>query len=445
MSNVLLLKTFTFKSIKGEGIPLGLLYISAALKKDEHNVSLVDFALLGKNNYEYLNKEINSFNPNIIGITCNTHERFSVIEVANYIKSNFPKILVTVGGPHITLLGEEMMKNCSAIDVAVIEDGEKAMLAIAKNSDNPEEIKNIPGIFYRHNVSIIKNEIKEIIIDLDDYGHPDLDIVDINNYSLALQVGKGIKAISICTSRGCPFRCSFCAATLINYGRVRYHSAQWILDEVKRCLEKYGNDYAIFFYDDHFLLNKKRILEFCQLVKNEGLHFRWGCYSRVDVIDDEVLQNIKDIGCIMLTFGIESGSNKILKLMNKNITSQKIIAVIKKIKSYGIKTRGSFIFGYPGENILDIAKTYWMIFRSDFEIHELVYSTYTMIYPKTKIDKYLPVGFNWHYNYPESELKQFVHVPVFVPPFDLIRRRFTFVLFLLYKYYKKLKKFCEKR
>jgi len=208
------------------------------------------------------------------------------------------------------------------------------------------------------------------------------------------------------------------------------------LDEVKRCLSNYGEDYAIFFYDDHFLLNKKRILEFCRLVRKEGLHFQWGCYSRVDAIDDEILRNIKEIGCVMISFGIESGSDKILKLMNKNITSRQIVAVIKKIKTYNIKTRGSFIFGYPKESALDILKTFWLIFKSGFEIHELVFSKYTLLYPKTSINKYLPENFDWHKNYSESELKQVLNVPVYMPPFDLIRRRFTLALFWFYVFYK---------
>lgn len=441
MAKILLIKTYTFKSAKGEGIPLGLLYISSALKQAGHEVRLIDFALLGNNDLNLLTNFINEFQPDIAAVTVNTHERFSAIKVINYIKKFDPKIATLVGGPHITLLGREFMEKNQSIDYAIIEDGEKTIVNLADYIRRREEINKLPGIYYRDKGLIIKNELKEIQTDLDRYGHPDLDIIDMEDYSLTIPVRGRIKALSICTSRGCPYRCSFCAATLINYGRIRYHSAQWIVDEIKRYLNRYGNEYAIFFYDDHFLLNKKRVLEFCQLVKNEELKFEWGCYSRVDVIDDEVLQNIREIGCIMLTFGIETGSDKILKLMNKNITSQKIIKVIRRIKSYGIKTRGSFIWGYPGETYFDIIKTYKMIFQCGFETNEMVFSRYTMIYPGTKLVDYLPKEFDWHKEYSEKDLKQFVHVPVYVPPFDLLRRRFTFALFLTYKYYRHIRHF----
>lgn len=440
MANVLLIKTSPFKSTKGEAIPLGLLYLSGALKKSGHQTDLIDFASLGKNDYKHLDKTIGEFKAEIIGITCNTHERFSVIEMANYIKSHHPEIITVVGGPHITLMGEEMMKSCSSIDVGIIEDGENIIVEIANNHNNIEKIKKIPGIYYHQSGQVCHNDIVGVVTDLDAYGHPDLDIINKEEYSLVLPVKGGLKAISICTSRGCPYQCNFCAATKINFGRVRYHSAQWIFDEVKRCLDKYGSDYAIFFYDDHFLLNKKRIFEFCRLVKESGLKFQWGCYTRVDVIDDEVLKNIKEIGCVMLTFGIESGSNKILKLMNKKVNRDKIISVIKKVKTYGIKTRGSFIFGYPQENLFDILATFWMILKSDFEISELVFSKYTLLYPKTEIARFLPPDFDWHRDYPETEIEQLFKVPVYVPRFDLLRRRFTLLLFLIYKYYKKLKR-----
>jgi len=114
------------------------------------------------------------------------------------------------------------------------------------------------------------------------------------------------------------------------------------------------------------------------------------------------------------------------------------MANVLLIKTYNIKTRGSFIFGYPKESALDILKTFWLIFKSGFEPHELLFNTYTLLYPKTSINKYLPENFDWHKNYSESELKQVLNVPVYVPPFDLIRRRFIFALFLLYKFYKKI-------
>ena len=112
------------------------------------------------------------------------------------------------------------------------------------------------------------------------------------------------------------------------------------------------------------------------------------------------------------------------------------MANVLLIKTYNIKTRGSFIFGYPKESALDILKTFWLIFKSGFEIHELVFSKYTLLYPKTSINKYLPENFDWHKNYSESELKQVLNVPVYMPPFDLIRRRFTLALFWFYVFYK---------
>lgn len=437
MANILLIKTFSFKSAKGEGIPLAFLYLSAELKKAGHRVKVIDLALKQINDEGFIKQTIEEFKPQTVGITCNTHERFGVLEVVKFIKRDYPGIITVVGGPHITLLGEDMMKSCDEIDIGVIEDGENTIVKIADNYDKPEEIKKIPGIYYRQGNEVKMNPADLPVNDLDIYGHPDLDVIDLREYSLVFPIKGRPKAISVCTSRGCPYNCNFCAATRINYGRIRFHSAHWIFDEVKRIIDLYGNDYAIFFYDDHFLLNKQRVLDFCKLVKENNLKFKWGCYSRIDRIDEKILSAIKEIGCIMLTFGIESGSDKILKLMNKNITSRQIVEAIKKVKSRGIAARGSFIFGYPGENLTDILKTFLMIYRCGFEIHELAFATYTIIYPQTKLVEYLPVNFNWHKRYSDKHLRQFANVPVYVPPFNLLRRRFTFLLFLMYKFLKK--------
>jgi len=441
--NVLLVKSFSFKGNKGEGAPLSFLYLSTALKKVGHNVKILDLSLKGKNDFEFLKDTVDSFNPQVIGFTCNTHERLAVIDLVNFVKKNNPDKLIVVGGPHVALLGKEMMISCPNIDIGVCADGEKAIVKITNDYNNYDKLKNIEGIYFRENNQIIKNETKEIIKDLDLYGHPDLDIIDLREYSLNLPIKEKPPAISICTSRGCPFRCSFCAATRVNYGQIRYHSASWIFDEVKKILSKYGDKYVIFFYDDHFLLNKDRVFQFCDLVEKNKLKFKWGCYSRVDIIDDEILARIKKVGCIMLTFGIESGSDKILNLMNKRTNHKMIIRAIRKVKDWGIYARGSFIWGYPGENWFDIIKTFWMIFKCDFDIGEVVFGRYVVIYPGTELVKYLPKRFDWHKKEDIKSKKQMVFVPVYVPMFDWLRRKYTFSLFFIYKIIKKLKGFWK--
>lgn len=439
---VLLIKPESFFSAKGAGPPLGLLYIASFLKKDGHQVILRDFMVFKGDMKKELKEIIKREKIRIAGVTCNSHERFKAFEVVRTLKQINGKIVTVLGGNHPTICPRETINNLPELDILVKEDGENVFREIIKCLEAEKNFTKVPSIIYRNKQGkIVENPLGKIVTNLDKYPFPDFDLINIKNYQLFIPIKGKPKSIPIISSRGCPFRCSFCAAKETNYGRIRFRSINNIIEELKILLSKFPN-YHIFIYDDHFLLDKKRILEFCRKVKEKNLNFKWACYARVDSIDEEIIKAIKEIGCVMVSFGIESGSRKILKKMNKKITPFIILKAVRLVKKYGISARGSFVFNYPEESILDILKTFYLIFRLKLTPEEVAFGPYTVFYPGTQLfikyrDKCLPKDFSWNKKY--KKLSNYKDVPIYQPRFFSLKLWFIHFLRRIHKAFTILK------
>lgn len=434
--NILFLKPDSGMSGKGVGPYLGLLYLISYLKKHGFNdASLLDLTF-SKDFKKDTERAVKDENPAIIGITVNSHDRFQAIALIKFVKNLRPSIVTVLGGSHATLCAEEIIKNIPELDVLVFGDGEFAIVELAKAVQQKRDFSHIKGIYYRdRNKRIKKNPLRPVEMNLDNYSFPDWGAVDIENYNFFMPIEGLPKIITLISSRGCPFNCNFCAAKEISGGIIRFRSVDNVIKEIGLLLRRFPN-YHIFIYDDHFLLDKKRVLEFCDKVKKEKLAFKWGCYSRVDSIDEEVARRIAGAGCEMVSFGVESGSKYVLDLMNKKIDPAKIKKAIKSLKENDIISRCSIFFNYPGERIRDIFKTFWMLWQANVGPKEIVIGEHTVIYPKTEVfyqlkDKYLPKDFNWEKKF--ENLPNYKDVPIYIPPFDFLRVR---LIRFLRKFYK---------
>lgn len=436
--NILFLKPDSGTSGKGVGPPLGLLYLISSLKRNGFpNVFLFDLTF-SQNPEEDVKRLIKKKKPAIVGITINSHDRFQGFDLIRLVESLRPGIITVLGGPHATLCGESIIKDIPELDVLVLGDGELSMVELAEAVQQKKDFSHIKGIYYRDkNRRIIKNPPRAIEMNLDKYPFPDRSVLNIKDYNLFMPIRERPKAVTLISSRGCPFHCYFCAAKEICGGIIRFRSVDNILEEIKLLLKKFP-DYYIFIYDDHFLLNKKRVLEFCKRVKEENLNFKWGCYGRVDSIDEEIAQKIAEAGCQMVSFGVESGSDYVLRLMNKKTDPKRIKKAIRLTKKNDIVPRCSIFFNYPGERICDIFKTFWMLWQADVKPKEIVIGEHTVIYPGTEIfyqlkDRYLPKDFNWEKKF--ENLPNYKNVPIYIPPFDFLRVRLIRFLRKFYKLY----------
>ncbi len=380
---------------------------------------------------EKLRSVIKNKNIRFVGLTCNSHERFKVFETCDFLKKTKPELITVVGGVHVTSCPEEMIKGSKSIDIAVIGDGEEVMEEIIKSSRN--DWRKIKGIYYRCKNGDIKFTGKRPTnMDIDKISEIDYSLFDIDDYELILPITGRPPIASIISSRGCPFKCNFCSARKIN-PIVRYRSLEKFIDEIEFLIKKYPNR-KIFIYDDHFLCNKSRVIKFCNLVKERRLKFEWGCYGRIDSIDEELLKHVKDTNCIMISFGLESGSDRMLKKMNKMIKSENSLKALKLCRKYGVKTRVSLVFGYPGETIFDLLKTFKLLAKAKIESNEMVYNYHTVIYPETGLfyqlkDIYLPKNFSWNKKY---KIKLCKDVPVYAPRFNILRIGITWTLMRMY-------------
>lgn len=352
--------------------PLGLAYLAAVLENKGHEVQILDRDLIlrkCKLNFEETDKItlnlINKFCSNLVGFSATTPNISDVNSFSKIIKEHNPKIAVMVGGPHCTGVPEETLKLCPAIDIVARGEGELAMLDAA----NGVNIKDILGITYKDNAGIIvSNHERPLIENLDDLPFPARHLLDMNSYtrpSRFISRNLALRTTHVFTTRGCPYNCSYCAGPLMGRRRVRYHSAQRVLLEIVELINKYSIE-GIYFADDMFLSNKKRAMEIIELFIRHKINKRivWMAQLNPNAVDMEFLLLMKKAGCVHVEYGFESGSARVLELMNKKTNINHNLEVARITKKSGLRFQGNFIVGYPGETEEDFNKTIWFIRKS---------------------------------------------------------------------------------
>lgn len=333
--------------------PLGLLYISAVLKESNHNVSLIDYNIK-KFSEQNLSNFIKEKKIKAVGISIVTPKVYNASALAKTIKNNFPGIILIAGGPHATLLPEQLISDCPAFDFVVQGEGEFRLRNLINNLEKNIPFDEIDGLAYKNNGEIINNPPKCFIDDLNKIPTPSRELVDIATYSKHMKTLYS-PATSMMTSRGCPYQCIYCSKAVTG-SKVRSLSPENVIKEIKFLV----NDYKIkeiVFYDDSFTFNKDRVVKICDLIIENKLKIKWHCETRVNLVNKELLTKMKQAGCYMIGYGIESGSEKMLKKLKKGITLEQIRNTIKITNEAGIKVLGYFMVGIPEETKEDINET----------------------------------------------------------------------------------------
>lgn len=332
--------------------PLGLGYLASALLDRGDNVKIIDCPAQ-KISYDELKKRIISYSPEIVGVTSTTPSFPSAKRVIDLVKSINKNIITVLGGAHITACPYQTMKECKSLDIGVIGEGELTIVDLVDKIERGLSLRNVDGIIFREK-KIIKNKPRSYISDLDSISPPAWHLFNIKLYSHHPLRGRG-RVISMITSRGCPYNCYFCDQSVFGH-KWRCHSVDYIIREIKKLKERYGINF-ISFEDDNFALGKKRIVEFCKKIVDEKIDINWGCSLRANVLDREALRWMEKAGCWNIYIGIESGSQRILKYINKRIRLKEVESAVKLIKEYKINVYGSFIIGFPTETKEEIDST----------------------------------------------------------------------------------------
>jgi anaerobic magnesium-protoporphyrin IX monomethyl ester cyclase len=315
--------------------PLNLGYIASYLESKKFDVRIFD-QLTNSNAI----KDIIDFKPHIAGLTATTPLADDAYKIAKILKNYH--ILTVMGGIHASLFPEMSMDN--GIDIVVRGYGEQAMADILEKEIISGIIEGTPP----GNLDDIPKPARHLI-SMDFYlKTPKF----VPNYVF---VPSGQKSARIITSRGCAYKCTFCHNS-IDRTRVFFHSPERVLEEIEELINIYNTRY-FFFLDDNFLMKKSRLREICSKILSKGLKIHWACQATSNEIDIEMLPLMKKAGCRQVIFGFESGSQKILDILQKGTTVEKNIQALRKVKEQGMITQSYFLVGNPGETEEDLQLT----------------------------------------------------------------------------------------
>ncbi len=330
---------------------LGVMYLSAYLKKYGHEVKIID-ALRDNLSDEQILQIAEKFNPDGIGIHCLSIFFNEVIKLTKLLKSKNYKVFI--GGVHPTFAPYTTLKKTGA-DYVILGEGEVPLLKLTENNFVNNNIQGVYSIndLKDNETDITGQAVKlgEIIKNLDEIPPPDWEQIPPNSYPQAPHavIAKGYPIGIVTTSRGCPFRCSFCSSHNF-YDGVRFRSVDNVINEIKYLIEKF-NIKELQFIDDNLTLKKSYAMEICQRMIDENIKIDWTPINgiRADSLDDELAIKMKEAGCYLLDFGIEAVNTQILKNIKKGETIERITAAIDCAHRAGMITIGNFIFGLPGE------------------------------------------------------------------------------------------------
>lgn len=346
-----------FKEAGGFVPPLGLISIAAYLDAKGYAVTVCDAQLKG-----FTEKDLENYllagKYDLIGIPAFTNSISQSFNNSEICRKVLPEATIVMGGVHATIMPEQVLKDCSAIDIAVLGEGEYIMEDIIRNLEsNQPALSEIKGIAYRgENGEIIVNQRRELINDLDALPLPAYHLLDMSRYNPHISQYKLLPNFPMVIQRGCPFNCAFCGAQAVHGRTVRFRSIDKVMAELKLLKNKYGAR-GIYFQDSTFTINKKYVSELCETMIAAKLHLSWACNTRVDCADKDLLKLMKRAGCWMIAYGVESGNQKSLDVLNKKITIAQIENVIGLTHKLGITTLGNYILGIPGETYEDCLKT----------------------------------------------------------------------------------------
>ena len=373
-------------------VPLGLAYIAAALEQAGYSAEIIDLNLQKMSDNNLRRKTAAA---DMVGITGMITEYEGILRLVDIIKEANAETRVILGGPLATTLPQEILQS-SQTDFIVIGEGEKTIVNLVSAIKHGGNFSDVEGIAYKDGGRIIIAEQPEPIADLDTIPFPARHLLDMNrylqnhfdNFGFKIKDFGKIKSTNLISSRGCPYSCTFCFKAMWG-SKWRARSPENIIDEMELLHRENGVN-GFFFNDDTFVLDKKRVLKFCELLKERGLSVPWYCNGRINLMTKELLETMYDAGCRGIAYGIESGTQQILDSMKKNIALDQVRKAVKWTKEAGINTTGYFMIGMLGESKTTIRET--MSFARELELDYYGFSLTTPLIGTELYDYALEAG-----------------------------------------------------
>jgi anaerobic magnesium-protoporphyrin IX monomethyl ester cyclase len=360
---------------------LGILSLAAVLRKAGFPVSIVESASLGLS-FSCTVDEILRQRPKYVGFSCTTAAVENAAKIARAMKERSPKALVLAGGPHISALPEATFRRFPDFDFGILGEGEAALLNLLEALEGDRNVSRVESVVYREGKAIRINPRRKFIENLDGLPFPAFDLLaefPRDYHPPFLNFPRG-PAASLISSRGCPQACTFCDRSVFG-NRYRYFSEDYLWELISLLRRQYGIRHLIF-TDDQVAAFRSRLVRLCEKMASGNQELRWNCDARVDSVDPDLLRLMKRAGCWMISYGIESGSQKMLDRIRKGITLEQVEQAVRWTKEVGIRAKGLFMIGYPEETEETLGQTLDFIGRSPLD--EINLSFFTP-YPGTEI------------------------------------------------------------
>lgn len=362
---------------QNEGVfpPLGLMYLASYLKNYlDCELKLLDTIAEGMD-YEAIEKYIQNFHPDVVGITAHTHNLIDVVLVADIIKKIDEKIHVCLGGPHINVFPQEAI-GINGVDSVVLGDGEITHMELVRCLEERTDLEKVKGLIFKQDGKYINTGLREGIKDLDSLPFPDRGLLDYKKYYSIL--GKKAVMTTMISSRGCPYQCTFCSTPK---GFYRVRSPENIVDEIEVCMRSGIEE--IHFIDDVFNVDADRVIRICDEIRTRGLKIKWSFRGRIDKITRSLLISLKTAGCYRIHLGVETSTDEGLKRLKKGITVEQVRQVFRWTRDIGVDTVAYFLIGCPHEKTRqDILKT--IDFSRDIDPDFALFNILTP-YPSTEL------------------------------------------------------------
>lgn len=337
----------------GQGaIPVGPLLITAVLETHGYTVRFKDYQTYQadkKLSFDTFHKFIQT-PERLLGISAISSDLPTVLGAVTRLKEEHPDKIVILGGPGPTDIPVEILEHFP-VDIIVVGEGEETILEVMQALDKKENLESIEGIAYRENDHIVLNPRRRRIQDLDSVPFPAYHKIEFRDYNY---IG------GVMTIRGCPYRCTFCSAHSVWERKVTQRSVENVIEELQILKEKKVRN--MFIYDDTFVLNPERVVKFAERLHEEHIDIPWTCYGRVNLMTSELLEAMGKNGCKEILYGIESGSNNVLKKVNKRFTIEEASKIVEKTTHY-TDVETSYIWGYPFESLEDFYDTLMVVFH----------------------------------------------------------------------------------
>ena len=360
-------------------IPLGLASLAAVAVEAGYSVQVVDAWAEGLRDPDQLARRLRALPvPRLTGISVLTTNLRSAKEAVSASRTIFPGTLLVIGGPHVSALPDEVLKEFPAADLGVYGEGEmtlKEILAAFIPGDKPP--RDLPGTIWRDaEQAIVKAGPRSPIKDLDSLPRPARYLFPLDRYHPHAPYGWRWRYVNEITSRGCPFHCAYCSKSVFG-DSYRAFSPERVVSDIRELVTRYRVR-EIHFYDDDLTMNRKRAVEIMERLIAANLDLIWSCTTRCDLVDTGLLGLMKKAGCWMISYGIESGNEALRQTVQKGVTRDQIETAVLETKRAGIRVTGYFMIGLPGETEETVKETIGFVRQLD--LHYVNWAV-MMVYP----------------------------------------------------------------